>query len=204
MCFVCIVWQQLGTVSDELLFHVNDASHMNVSNGLRVRIYICCDIWHHIGYCSFNCEYTFLLMYVCFDIWYVWFKYDLGQKYDLISVWVHDLQFMTVHFMSLRRLPHKCYILDSLFICELMRSECLAWLLFTTTIMMCFCRALGIIQEPISKPVDCCITKFHNSKYLKVGTLIDMLLKVIQCPSNSPYKNVQAFLWCYGLRRSPL
>ena len=39
-----------------------------------------------------------------------WFKYDLGQKYythpklDLTGVRTHDLQIITVHFMSLRRL----------------------------------------------------------------------------------------------------
>ena len=40
---------------------------------------------------------------------YVWFKYDLGQKYhapkfSLVGAWTHDLQIMTVHFMSLRLL----------------------------------------------------------------------------------------------------
>ena len=40
---------------------------------------------------------------------YFWFKYDLGQKHhapqvDPTGVQTHDLQIMTVQFMSLRRL----------------------------------------------------------------------------------------------------
>ena len=41
---------------------------------------------------------------------YFWFKYDLGEKYymdpnfDPTRVQTHDLQIMTVHFMSLKRL----------------------------------------------------------------------------------------------------
>ena len=43
--------------------------------------------------------------------WYFWIKYDLGQKYyvpkfDPTEVRTHDLQIMTVHFMSLRHLMH--------------------------------------------------------------------------------------------------
>ena len=33
---------------------------------------------------------------------YFWFKYNLGEKFDPTRVRIHNLQIMTVHFMSLR------------------------------------------------------------------------------------------------------
>ena len=150
---------------------------MNVSDGRSVSIYLLGHLTPHLVLFIQLWVYISTMCVLTSD------AFNAGRKttqsrFDLTWVKIHDLQIMTVHFMSLRRLPHKNYILDCLFIYELMRSECGDWLLFTTTIMLCLCWILWELFKPRAHFLVCWF--LHSAKSLNVGTVTDTLLKVIQ------------------------